>query len=80
MIYAAVFTPNTTAKFYGSQNKIDRIFFLVQTGQDSLLETKESNNWVIEEDYLQGSKKITVKYKDSLQVYPEKNFYILENE
>lgn len=76
MIYTSVFTPKTSARFYSSQNKINEVFFVMQLKQDSLLEKYNTEEWNIEEEMMGNVKKITIKYKDSLQAYPEKSFYI----
>jgi Ca2+/H+ antiporter len=76
LIYSSVFTTRTSAKFYIEQNKTDELFFLTQVQQDTLLEKFENDNWIINEEQEGKIKKITVKYKDSLQSYPEKSYYI----
>jgi type II secretory pathway pseudopilin PulG len=76
MVYSSVFTARTTARFYIEQNKINEFFFITQIQQDTLLEKFENDNWIITEEPEGKIKKITVKYKDSLQAYPEKSYYI----
>lgn len=77
MIYAAVFTPKTSARFYNSFNKTSEVFFAMQLAQDSLTEKYASENWQIEEEGVGAAKKITITYKDSLQAYPQRSFYIV---
>jgi hypothetical protein len=77
MVYASVFSPKTSVKAYSSQNKVYEVFYLQQIRQDSLLEQYNTDNWQIEEEYsTKKLKKITVHYKDSVQAYPERSFYI----
>ncbi|WP_330443311.1 hypothetical protein [Flavobacterium sp. C4GT6] len=76
MVYSAVFAPNTSMKFYSSQNKIQAAFFDMQIGLDSLKEKYDNENWSIEEEFTEGSKKIIIKYSDSITEYPEKVFYV----
>ena len=74
LIFATVFTPRTSAKFYATQNSINAVFFQAQVNKDSLL---QSDQMQFEEEQLEGSlKKITVRYKDSMKVEYEKSFYV----
>lgn len=77
MVYSAVFSPKTSARFYHSQNKINEVFFLMQINQDSLNEKFEGEEWQFEEATNGRLKTVGVKYKDSTQSYPVKNFYII---
>jgi len=77
MVYSAVFTPHTSARFYTSQNKIYEAFFLQQVSTDSLSELYANGELTIDEEDIENSyKKIVVKYKDSTQAYPAKSFYV----
>lgn len=76
MVYAAIFTANTTSRFYMSRNKMDEAFFLMQTDQDSLLEKYENDRWKIEKEYYGGAERLIITYRDSLQIYPLKRYYI----
>lgn len=79
-VYAAVFTPRTSAKFYNTQNKVNEIFYLMQLQGDSLQYEGEDPNLEIEEETVNpGVKKISVHYKDSTNFKFEKNFYIQGN-
>lgn len=81
MIFAAVFTPRTSAKFYGTQNKVNELFFLAQLKNDSLSNESEDENLIIEEEVInEGVKMISVTYKDSAQFQFEKIFYVSANE
>lgn len=81
MIFAAVFTPRTSAKFYGTQNKVNELFFLAQLKNDSLLYESEDENLIIqEEEVSEGVKMISVSHKDSTQFQFEKSFYVQANE
>lgn len=77
MVYATVFSPKTSAKYYNSQNKTSEAFYAIQLAQDSITADYDTANWEIEEEESTGNlKKVTVKYKDSVMSYPEKSFYI----
>jgi hypothetical protein len=81
MIFAAVFTPRTSAKFYGTQNKVNELFFLAQLKNDSLSYESEDENLIMkEEEVSEGVKMISVSYKDSTQFQFEKSFYVQANE
>jgi uncharacterized protein YsxB (DUF464 family) len=76
LVFAAVFTPRTSAKFYNTQNKVNELFFLAQLN-DSLMDQNANEDLIMEEENLgAGLKKITVHYKDSLNVGLEKSFYV----
>src|SRR6187402_3143788 len=80
MIFATVFTPRTSAKFYNTQNKVNELFYLSQIKNDSLLNEKEDENLLIEEEEINKDlKKTTIRFKDSTKFEFEKNFYILKN-
>lgn len=80
MIFAAVFTPRTSAKFYNTQNKVNELFFLSQIKNDSLLNENEDENLLIEEEYInENLKKTTIRFKDSTKLEFEKSFYIQNN-
>jgi hypothetical protein len=80
IIFATVFTPRTSAKFYNTQNKVNELFFLSQIKNDSLLNENENDNLLIEEeDINNGLKKTTIRLKDSTQFEFEKSFYIQKN-
>lgn len=79
LIFASVFTPKTSAKFYNTQNKVNELFFLSQLKNDSLL-NDSNENLLIEEEIINGDlKRISVEYKDSLQFKFEKSFYVEAN-
>ncbi len=81
MIFAAVFTPRTSAKFYDTQNKVNELFFTSQLKQDSLLYQNEDDNLLIEEENITHNlKKLTIHFKDSSKSQFEKSFYIQSNE
>lgn len=81
MIFAAVFTPRTSAKFYGTQNKVNELFFLAQLKNDSLSYESEDENLILEEEVVnEGMKMISISYKDSTQFQFEKSFYVQANE
>jgi hypothetical protein len=80
LIFASVFTPRTSAKFYNTQNKVNELFFLSQLKNDSLQNQSEDQNLLIEEEIVNHRlKKISVQYTDSTQFKFEKSFYVENN-
>ena len=80
LIFASVFTPRTSAKFYNTQNKVNELFFLSQLKNDSIQYESHDDNLLIEEEILNDHlKKILVHYKDSTQFKFEKSFYVENN-
>lgn len=80
LIFASVFTPRTSAKFYSTQNKVNELFFLSQLKNDSLQYESQDENLLIEEEVINDRlKKISVQYKDSSQFKFEKSFYVENN-
>lgn len=81
MIFATVFTPRTSAKFYGTQNKVNELFFLTQLKNDSLNAGNEDENLIIEEEVINDQlKKVSIQYKDSTKHQFDKSFYVQTNE
>jgi hypothetical protein len=77
MIFAAVYTVKTSAKFYGSQNKVNEFFYLSEIKIDSISNENENKNLIIEEEMINDDlRKIVIQYKDSTQVEFEKSFYV----
>ena len=77
LIFAAVFSSRTSAKFYNTQNKVDELFYLLQLRKDSLIKENNDINLIIEEDALnEGTEKIIIHYKDSSHFQFEKSFYV----
>lgn len=77
LIFATVFTPRTSARFYNTQNNVNELFFLAQLRSDSILNESEDENLLLEEEIIEaGIKKMTVQYKDSSQFKFKKSFYI----
>ncbi|WKL46347.1 hypothetical protein Q1W71_15445 [Flavobacterium pectinovorum] len=80
LIFASVFTPRTSAKFYNTQNKVNELFFLSQLKNDSLQYESPNEDLLIEEEIVnEHLKKISVQYKDSTQFKFEKSFYVENN-
>lgn len=80
LIFASVFTPRTSAKFYNTQNKVNELFFLSQLKNDSLQYESGDENLLIEEEIVNDRlKKISVQYKDSTHFKFEKSFYVENN-
>ncbi|PXY43142.1 hypothetical protein [Flavobacterium hydrophilum] len=77
MIFASVYTPKTSAKFYSTQNKVNELFYLSQLKSDSLSNESEDENLLIEEENINPElKKISIDYKDSTQFRFQKSFYV----
>lgn len=75
LIFASVYTPKTSAKFYSTQNKVNELFYLSELENDSI--TTENEKIQIEEENInEDLKKIRITYKDSVQFKFEKNFYV----
>lgn len=80
MIFTAVFTPRTAAKFYDTQNRVNELFFLTQLKTDSLTDENNDENLIMEKEGINdGVEKITIQYKDSTQFKFEKSFYVQAN-
>lgn len=80
MIFASVYTPKTSAKFYSTQNKVNELFYLSELKSDSISNDSEIENLLIEEESVNDElKKISVQYKDSTQFKFEKSFYVQHN-
>jgi hypothetical protein len=81
MIFATVFSPKTSIKFYNTQNKVNELFFLAQLKNDSLnYENKDENLFIEEEGVNDNLKLIKIKYNDSLKFKFDKTFYVLTDE
>ncbi|MFB3389834.1 hypothetical protein [Flavobacterium sp. LAR06] len=75
LIFASVYTPKTSAKFYGTQNKVNELFYLSELESDSI--SGENENLLIEEETVNDNlKKISVEYKDSTHFKFEESFYV----
>lgn len=80
MIFASVYTPKTSAKFYSTQNKVNELFYLSELKSDSISNENENENLQIEEESINETlKKISIHYKDSTQFKFEKSFYVQNN-
>lgn len=80
MIFASVYTPKTSAKFYSTQNKVNELFYLYELKNDSILNESKNENLLIEEETVNESlKKISIQYKDSTQFKFDKSFYVQDN-
>jgi cell division protein FtsL len=77
MIFASVYTPKTSAKFYGTQNKVNELFYLSELKSDSISNENQDDNLLIEEERINDNlKKISIEYKDSTQFKFKKSFYV----
>jgi hypothetical protein len=80
LVYASVFSPRTSPRYYMSRNQMDELFFLIQVQEDSL-NGVVSDSIIMEEDFLNANlKKITVRNRDTLKAVSGKEFYIYRNE
>lgn len=80
LVYASVFSPRTSPRFYNSRNQTDELFFLMQV-QDDSLSNHEDESIFVEEEFLNANlKKITLKRKDSIQAVAQKSYYIQLND
>lgn len=81
VVYASVFSPKTTPKFYGTQNKLDEMFFLMQVQDDSINNLDDDNLKIDEEIINVNLKQISIEYKDSVKNRFHKSYYIqIDNE
>ncbi|MFH6994537.1 hypothetical protein [Flavobacterium sp. FlaQc-48] len=77
MIFASVYTPKTSAKFYSTQNKVNELFYLSELKNDSISNENENENLIINEETINKNlKKILIEYKGSAQFKFEKSFYV----
>lgn len=77
MIFASVYTPKTSAKFYSTQNKVNELFYLSELKSDSIKNESDNENLIINEETVNDNlKKISIEYKDSTQFKFEKSFYV----
>lgn len=80
MIFARIYTPSTSMKFYTTQNKTNEFIFLKEIRNDSLTEENENINFQIEEEVLNTNlKRISIMPKDSTQFKFKKSFYVQNN-
>lgn len=76
MIFASVYTPKTSMKFYNTQNKANEFFFLEEIENDSLY----NENFSIEEEIINDNlKKILITYRDTASFTFKKSFYVQNN-
>lgn len=67
LVYASVFTPKTSSKFYISRNKITSMYYLSQINPDSI-EASFDNKITFDKEWITPTlQKIKVEFKDSLQ-------------
>lgn len=75
LIYATVFKPKTSIKFYNSRNKLQEYFFTAQTMPDSIF--TEETNISSKEEWLKGNlKKLEMEYRDSTGIKTKQQVYI----
>jgi hypothetical protein len=80
LVYASVFTPRTSPKFYNTSNKLDEVFFLMQVQNDSVNDIS-SNQMEVEEEIINTNlKAISLKFQDSSKIKFEKKYYIHKND
>lgn len=74
MVFAAVFTPRISAKFYATQNQVNAIFFELQAENDSL---QQNDAIEMQEENIENTvRKVTIRYKDSTNIGYERQFYV----
>lgn len=77
LIFASVYTPKTSVKFYSTQNKVNELFYLSELKNDSILNESENENLFIKEEQINDNlKKIVIEYSDSTQFKLKKSFYV----
>ncbi len=76
MVYAAVFTPKTAPKFYGSRNKINELYYVMQLNPDTI-ETIANNDLKISHEWINANlQQVAIEYKDSSGVVVRTDFYV----
>lgn len=76
MVYASVFTPKTSPKFYTSRNKITELYYLMQLSPDSI-DALNTDNLKISHEWINASlQQIDIEFKDSSGVIVKNNFFI----
>ncbi|OMQ11319.1 hypothetical protein [[Flexibacter] sp. ATCC 35103] len=76
MIFASVYTPKASVKFYSTQNKVNELFYLSELKNDSISDNPNKNLLIEEEVVNDQLKKIIIQYNDSTQFKFEKSFYV----
>jgi hypothetical protein len=80
LIFASVFTPRTSAKFYNTQNKVNELFYLAQLKNDSLNYENKNEQLIIDEEVINDNlKKVLIHYNDSTKFKFKKSFYVQNN-
>ena len=76
LVYAAVFTPKTSAKFYSARNKLSEIYFMAQVNPDSI-EKMGNDHLLIHQEWINNNlQQINIEYKDSTGITSKNNFYV----
>lgn len=76
LVYATVFTSKTAPKFYGSRNKINELYYLMQVNPDTI-ETISNNNLRIDQEFINANlQQVDIEYKDSSGVVIKNNFFV----
>jgi len=77
MVYAAVFTSQTSLRHYEEQGSVSELFYLYQLKRDSIDGGDSNGKWKVLPEAQKGGEKITINYKDSAAtVSHEKIFYL----
>lgn len=76
IVYSSVYTPKTTARSYFTEHKVSETFFLLQIGLDSLIEEYDEDGWNIEREFSDNTAKMVIGFKDSIQVYRDRTYYL----
>ncbi|WP_162126047.1 hypothetical protein [Flavobacterium phycosphaerae] len=76
LVYAAVFTPKTSPKFYGSRNRLAEIYYMVQVNPDTI-EKMSNDNLVIHQEWVNSNlQEFSINYKDSSGVFIKNDFFV----
>lgn len=80
LVYANVFSHNTSARFYFTGNKMDEIYYMLQVREDSVKSQLDPVFEIEEEWHNSGLKKITVRSKDTVSISHRVYFIQAEHE
>ena len=76
LVYATVFTPKTSPRFYSSRNKINELYYMIQLNPDTI-ETISKNNLRIDTEWINANlEQVNIEYKDSSGVVIKNNFFV----
>lgn len=76
MVYAAVFNPRTSARFYKTQNEMNEMFFVLQIHDTMLTQSDFKTNSTT----FGNMEEVDINYSDSVKIKAERHFYLLKDE